>query len=49
MSHRLVGTWAGMERESISFTDGEEPAATIGGTEVNFSAYRGGDGSEYTG
>lgn len=44
----LIGEWLGMERESVGFTDGEEPSATIGDTEVNFTAYRGADGGVTT-
>jgi hypothetical protein len=44
----LVGEWLGVERASISFSDGDEPSADIGGTEVNFEAARGPDGNPTT-
>jgi hypothetical protein len=40
----LFGEWAGVQRADISFSDGEEPSARIGDTEVNFTAFRDGDG-----
>lgn len=36
--------WLGVERDRITFSDGEEPSATIGDTEVRFEAFRGQDG-----
>jgi hypothetical protein len=44
----LTEKWLGVERAAIGFTDGEEPSATVGETEVNFTAYRGPDGSVTT-
>jgi hypothetical protein len=41
----LVGEWIGTERQSISFSDGDEPSAKIGDTDVNFAAYRDGEGN----
>ena len=40
----LFGEWLGVERADISFDDGEEPSAKIGDIDVNFKAFRGGDG-----
>jgi hypothetical protein len=44
----LTEKWLGAERGAIGFSDGEEPSATIGETEVNFTAYRGEDGKVTT-
>lgn len=44
----LVGEWLGVERAPISFSDGDEPSAKIGDTDVNFTAYRGQDGNPTT-
>jgi len=44
----LFGEWLGVDRADISFSDGEEPSAKIGDTEVNFTAFRGGDGGVTT-
>lgn len=40
----LFGEWAGVERADISFSDGDEPSARVGDVDVNFTAFRGGDG-----
>jgi hypothetical protein len=40
----LFGEWAGVTRADISFSGGDEPSATIGDVDVNFTAFRGGDG-----
>jgi hypothetical protein len=40
----LFGEWAGVERADISFSDGDEPSARIDDVDVNFTAFRGGDG-----
>ncbi len=44
----LTEKWVGTERAPIAFTDGEEPSAVIGQTQVNFTAYRGQDGNVTT-
>jgi hypothetical protein len=44
----LFGEWLGVDRADITFSDGEEPSAKIGDTEVNFTAFRGGDGGVTT-
>jgi hypothetical protein len=44
----LVGEWAGVERASVSFSDGDEPSAKIGDTDVNFEAHKGPDGNPTT-
>lgn len=41
----LAGEWLGVERAAISFSDGDEPQAKIGDTEVNFEAFRDADGN----
>lgn len=41
----LFGEWMGVERADISFSDGDEPSAKIGDIDVNFTAFRGADGS----
>ncbi|MGH3458745.1 DUF1326 domain-containing protein [Aeromicrobium sp.] len=40
----LFGEWTGVRRADISFSGGDEPSASVGGTDVNFTAFRGGDG-----
>jgi hypothetical protein len=44
----LVGQWLGVERAAVSFSDGDEPAARIGDTDVTFRAFRGPDGRPTT-
>ena len=44
----LIGEWMGVRRAPISFSDGEEPSAKVGGVDVNFTAYRGQDGGVTT-
>ena len=44
----LFGEWLGVDRADISFSDGEEPSARIGDVDVNFTAFRGGDGGVTT-
>ena len=44
----LFGEWMGVERADISFSDGEEPSATIGDVGVTFKAFRGQDGKPTT-
>jgi hypothetical protein len=41
----LVGEWLGVDRAAISFSDGDEPSAKIGGTDVNFEAFKDGEGN----
>ena len=44
----LIGEWLGAERAPVSFSDGEEPSAKIGDTDVNFEAFKGADGKPVT-
>jgi hypothetical protein len=44
----LTENWVGVERAAIGFSDGDEPQATVGETEVNFTAFRGPDGKVTT-
>jgi hypothetical protein len=44
----LVGQWLGVERAAVRFSDGDEPSAKIGGTDVTFEAFRGPDGKPTT-
>ena len=44
----LFGEWLGVDRADISFSDGEEPSARVGDVDVNFTAFRGGDGGVTT-
>jgi hypothetical protein len=44
----LVGQWLGVERAPVSFSDGDEPSATIGDTDVRFEAFKGPDGNPTT-
>jgi hypothetical protein len=44
----LVGEWLGVERAAVSFSDGDEPFATIGDVEVRFEAFKGQDGTPTT-
>ena len=44
----LTEKWLGVERAAIGFSDGEEPSATVGQTQVNFTAFRGEDGNVTT-
>ena len=44
----LVGEWLGVRRAAIGFNDGEEPSATVGDIDVNFTAFRGQDGKPTT-
>jgi hypothetical protein len=44
----LVGDWLGLERAPVSFSDGDEPSAKIGETDVNFEAHKGPDGNPTT-
>jgi hypothetical protein len=42
----LTGEWLGVQRDSISFSDGDEPSAKIGGTDVKFEAFRDAGGNK---
>jgi hypothetical protein len=44
----LTEKWLGVERAAIGFSDGDEPSATVGETQVNFTAFRGEDGNVTT-
>jgi hypothetical protein len=44
----LTENWLGVERAAIEFSDGEEPSATVGDIQVNFTAFRGQDGNVTT-
>lgn len=44
----LFGKWLGVERGAVSFSDGDEPSATIGDTNVTFEAFRDGEGNVTT-
>ena len=44
----LVGEWLGVERAAVSFSDGDEPSAKIGDTDVTFEAAKGPDGKPTT-
>jgi hypothetical protein len=44
----LIGEWVGVERGAVSLTDGAEPSATIGDTNVRFEAFKGPDGTPTT-
>ena len=44
----LVGEWLGVERAPIGFSDGDEPSAKIGDTNVMFEAFKGHDGKPTT-
>jgi hypothetical protein len=44
----LVGEWLGAERAAVSFSDGKEPSAKIGDTDVTFEAFKGPDGEPTT-
>jgi hypothetical protein len=44
----LTEKWLGAERAAIGFSDGEEPSATVGDIQVNFTAFRGEDGNVTT-
>jgi hypothetical protein len=44
----LVGEWLGAERDAVSFSDGDEPSAKIGDTDVTFEAFRDQDGTPTT-
>jgi hypothetical protein len=40
--------WLGVERSRVSFSDGDEPSASVGDTEIRFDAFRGQDGQPST-
>jgi hypothetical protein len=44
----LIGEWLGVERAAVGFSDGDEPSARIGGTDVTFEAFKGPDGKPTT-
>lgn len=44
----LIGEWLGVERAPVSFSDGDEPSAKIGDTDVTFEATKGADGKPTT-
>ena len=44
----LVGEWLGVERAPVSFSDGDEPSAKIGDTDVTFEGFNGPDGKPTT-
>jgi hypothetical protein len=44
----LVEEWQGVERQPVSFSDGEEPSARIGEIDVNFEAFRDQEGTVTT-
>jgi hypothetical protein len=44
----LTGEWLGVERAAVSFSDGDEPSAKIGDTDVAFEAFKGADGKPTT-
>jgi hypothetical protein len=37
-----------VERSSVSFSDGDEPSAKVGDSDVNFEAFKGADGQPTT-
>jgi hypothetical protein len=41
----LYGEWLGVQRASVSFSDGEAPSATVGDTNMTFEALRTPDGA----
>ena len=44
----LVSEWLGVERTSVTVSDGEAPSAAIGGTQVNFEPFRSPEGKVVT-
>jgi hypothetical protein len=44
----LTSDWLGVDRASISFSDGDEPSAKIGDTDVTFVAFRDPSGAKTT-
>lgn len=40
--------WLGVERDRVTFSDGEEPSASVGDSQVRFEAFRGQDGQPST-
>lgn len=44
----LISEWLGVERAPVSLSDGDEPSARIGGTDVRFEAFKGPDGKPTT-
>jgi hypothetical protein len=44
----LIAEWLGAERAAVSFSDGDEPSAKIGDSDVTFEADKGADGRPTT-
>ena len=44
----LVGEWLGVDRAPVNFSDGDEPSAKVGDSDVKFEAFRGADGQPVT-
>jgi hypothetical protein len=44
----LIGDWRGVERAPVSFSDGDQPSAKVGDSDLSFEAFRGADGSPTT-
>jgi hypothetical protein len=44
----LIGECLGVERAAVSFSNGDEPSAKIGDTDVTFEAFKGPDGNPTT-
>lgn len=40
--------WLGVERSRVTFSDGDEPSASVGDNEIRFEAFRGPDGQPST-
>jgi len=41
----LVSDWQGVQRAPVSFSDGDEPSAKIGDTDINFEPFRDAEGN----
>ena len=44
----LIGEWLGVDRAPINFSDGDEPSAKVGDSDVKLEAFRGADGQPVT-
>jgi hypothetical protein len=44
----LIGEWLGVDRATVSFSDGDEPSAKVGDSDVTFEAFRDADGKPTT-
>jgi hypothetical protein len=44
----LVGEWLGVERAAVSVSDGDEPSAKVGDSDVMFQAFKAPDGKPVT-